>query len=374
MAEMVFYQLPADFKGFNEYNRTNLTEQYQIRNVQSLCLQYRSKFVWFLGSKGRTEIMKLDMEHGFLAQVKKIAAINKTVKKIESIQILPNGRCLLLKSDAGTIYPLMTDTLNLLEPLEVSLEGSVIFNLPNVNECLIAQFHENAIGLRRIVLQGGPNEFLFNESTTRMNNMAPSAEDSSGKLHWLYNFYWIYVKFPCQNVFSDLMEKISVKVYAGTQPITYVKHVNEILQKVVDRLKTTKKPIELLVPEANNPTYHNISSMESLPRLKKLGDFVMLLISFTPLQVARCQDNAFLVLRKGEALPSELFKNVFELKREVDLGLYEAVFNNWLGPVKVISSMGKQSSGKSYLLNHLMGSSFNISGSRWLLDDNCYSQ
>jgi ABC-type uncharacterized transport system ATPase component len=40
------------------------------------------------------------------------------------------------------------------------------------------------------------------------------------------------------------------------------------------------------------------------------------------------------------------------------------VFRIWEGDIIVVSSMGKQSSGKSYLLNHLSGSLLDVSGGR----------
>ena len=88
------------------------------------------------------------------------------------------------------------------------------------------------------------------------------------------------------------------------------------------------------------------------------------------MQIARCQANEFLVLKDGFAFSTENAQDVFEMKDYIDLGLFEAIFNWWSGNVKVISSMGKQTTGKSYMLNHVMGSSFNISGAR--CTDGCW--
>ena len=85
---------------------------------------------------------------------------------------------------------------------------------------------------------------------------------------------------------------------------------------------------------------------------------------------AATQANEFLVLKDGSALSTENAQDVFEMKDYIDLGLFESIFNWWSGSVKVISSMGKQATGKSYMLNHVMGSSFDISGAR--CTDGCW--
>src|SRR5690606_32349290 len=45
-------------------------------------------------------------------------------------------------------------------------------------------------------------------------------------------------------------------------------------------------------------------------------------------------------------------------------GVYDGLISSWNGPIKIITSMGKQSVGKSYKLNHLFGTKFDVSGSR----------
>ena len=45
-----------------------------------------------------------------------------------------------------------------------------------------------------------------------------------------------------------------------------------------------------------------------------------------------------------------------------DFGLHKAVLKSWQKTVKVVSSYGRQSTGKSYMLNHITGSQFDVSG------------
>ena len=107
-----------------------------------------------------------------------------------------------------------------------------------------------------------------------------------------------------------------------------------------------------------------LSQENSSEYIAKLDKFLQKLIGFMPMQIAHCQWNEFLILKDGVALSTENARDVFEMKGNIDLRLFEAIFNWWSGNVKVISSMGKQTTGKKYMLNHVMGSSFNISGAR----------
>jgi hypothetical protein len=93
-------------------------------------------------------------------------------------------------------------------------------------------------------------------------------------------------------------------------------------------------------------------------------EFITKLIIQTPMQIARTAGNQYVIMYNGEDNQKQYMdcENVFKLHKEIRLGAYDALINNWNGPIKVVTSMGKQSTGKSYKLNHLFGSKFDISG------------
>ena len=73
--------------------------------------------------------------------------------------------------------------------------------------------------------------------------------------------------------------------------------------------------------------------------------------------------------------------DAYSLCKEIRFGAYDALIKSWEGKIKIVTSMGKQSTGKSYMLNHLFGTKFDISGGRctdgaWLsariLDDTLF--
>ena len=99
--------------------------------------------------------------------------------------------------------------------------------------------------------------------------------------------------------------------------------------------------------------------------LLPLGKWLQCLICLVPIQVCRAEQNQLTLFSNGlKSDKSALVQTVYEVQETVRFGLYEDIFDWWTGPVKVISSMGKQSTGKSYMLNHLTGSLFDISGDR----------
>ena len=76
-----------------------------------------------------------------------------------------------------------------------------------------------------------------------------------------------------------------------------------------------------------------------------------------PIQIARAENNGLKPLVDGLQIPSNAnYADALSLAGMIRFGFYESMLESWVGEIKVISSMGKQSSGKSYLLNHLSGS------------------
>jgi len=53
-----------------------------------------------------------------------------------------------------------------------------------------------------------------------------------------------------------------------------------------------------------------------------------------------------------------------DIAQTIKFGLYDTLLNAVNHPVLVVSSMGAQSTGKSYQLNHLGGTLFDVSGGR----------
>ncbi|GLJ34393.1 hypothetical protein SUGI_0691500 [Cryptomeria japonica] len=97
----------------------------------------------------------------------------------------------------------------------------------------------------------------------------------------------------------------------------------------------------------------------------KMGIWVHKLVCLLPIQIARAEKNGMVALKDGLQIPPDIsYSGSISLANQLCFGFYNAILISWKGQIKVISSMGKQSSGKSYLSNHLSGSLLDVAGGR----------
>ncbi|KAI0297435.1 hypothetical protein BC826DRAFT_166673 [Russula brevipes] len=96
----------------------------------------------------------------------------------------------------------------------------------------------------------------------------------------------------------------------------------------------------------------------------RAGEWLADLLCLIPIHIAITHENRFVPLKDG-VVSAQLEKSLLgaEVNRIVDslsLGWYESIFQSYWAskPVKVVSSMGEQSVGKSFTLNHLVDTSF----------------
>ncbi|KAL6309202.1 hypothetical protein BKA93DRAFT_724346 [Sparassis latifolia] len=96
----------------------------------------------------------------------------------------------------------------------------------------------------------------------------------------------------------------------------------------------------------------------------RAGEWLVNLLCMIPIHIAITKENRFVPLKDGVS-SAELEKSLLgaEVGRIVDslsFGWYESIFQSYMAvkPVKVVSSLGEQSVGKSFALNHLVDTSF----------------
>ncbi|KAH9299088.1 hypothetical protein KI387_030770, partial [Taxus chinensis] len=117
--------------------------------------------------------------------------------------------------------------------------------------------------------------------------------------------------------------------------------------------------------QADNAENYLISVAAEEETHVKMGMWVRKLVCLVPIQIACAENNAMVALKDGLQIPHYIsYVDSISLANSIRFGFYDAVLSSWKGKIKVISSMGKQSSGKSYLLNHLSGSLLDVAGGR----------
>jgi Guanylate-binding protein, N-terminal domain len=115
--------------------------------------------------------------------------------------------------------------------------------------------------------------------------------------------------------------------------------------------------------------YINYSTFKTKPA----ADLLMLIVSRVSIHVASIQQYNLVPLFDGKFDMDEFNKllrgdenksSVNKIMNAVKFGHFEKLISEWQGPINVASIVGRQSSGKSYMLNRLFGTRFNVAAER----------
>ncbi|KAI0921705.1 hypothetical protein AcW2_006594 [Taiwanofungus camphoratus] len=131
--------------------------------------------------------------------------------------------------------------------------------------------------------------------------------------------------------------------------------------------RTTRKPtaseLSSTVVEAKQYEVFVLNPLQDISTFCA-GEWLVDLLCLIPLHIAITRDNRFVPLKDGvysaELERSLLGADVARIIDNLSFGWYESLFASYMAkkPVKVVSSMGEQSVGKSFALNHLVDTSF----------------
>ncbi|KAG8903576.1 hypothetical protein FRB99_003127, partial [Tulasnella sp. 403] len=139
-----------------------------------------------------------------------------------------------------------------------------------------------------------------------------------------------------------------------------------VKQMITTFEKLTKKPtgeqLDKIVIQATR--FEELEWEVPVSSTYKAGEWLAELLCLIPIHIALARDNCFVPLKDGILDPAHerqlLGAEITQIIDAITVGWYESIFSSYMAtkPVKVVSSMGEQSVGKSYCLNHLVGSSF----------------
>ncbi|KAG8989467.1 hypothetical protein FRB94_014374 [Tulasnella sp. JGI-2019a] len=126
--------------------------------------------------------------------------------------------------------------------------------------------------------------------------------------------------------------------------------------------KPTQRRLDNIL--VHSVSFHDVDWDGDDCSIYRVGEWLVELFCLIPIHIAIARENRFMPLKDGivdHRLEQQLLgAEVTQIIDALSLGWYESIFNTYLStkPVKVVSSMGEQSVGKSYSLNHLIDSSF----------------
>jgi hypothetical protein len=153
----------------------------------------------------------------------------------------------------------------------------------------------------------------------------------------------------------------------------YSDKFKEYITRMFENLKhSTNKPASTLKKFSTSITTFQELDVENANFKKKfsseyqLGEWIIQLCCLIPIQIAVTRNNLFRPLKDGLFSSNKNHPIEFENGHHVDIistnitfGWYEGIFKHFGNKkVKVVSSMGEQSCGKSFMLNHLVGTTF----------------
>lgn len=130
--------------------------------------------------------------------------------------------------------------------------------------------------------------------------------------------------------------------------------------------ETTKKPSKHILDRIQPLVVSHWAPAEDKTDTSRyqIGDWLVSLFCLIPIHIAYTDASRFIPVKDGVA--SAQFERTLlgcsqvEITHRLSLGWYESIFTSYLSdlPVKVVTSMGEQSVGKSYSLNHFVDTSF----------------
>ncbi|KAH7882014.1 hypothetical protein F5I97DRAFT_1939518 [Phlebopus sp. FC_14] len=135
--------------------------------------------------------------------------------------------------------------------------------------------------------------------------------------------------------------------------------------------RATKKPTgdllkNLAIKAVSYPVFLNEFKRDNAWDVSRFraGEWVVDFLCLIPIHIAVAKENRFVPLKDGVYSPdmekSLLGADVNRIVDSISFGWYESLFQSYMAdkPVRVVSSMGEQSVGKSFALNHLVDTSF----------------
>ena len=97
-------------------------------------------------------------------------------------------------------------------------------------------------------------------------------------------------------------------------------------------------------------------------------------MSRVPIHIATIENFTLVPLQNGKNISDQIAENIGSKEKNHDLintisniikyGSYEEFLKHYMDPVKVVSIVGRQSSGKSYVMNRFFGTRFNVASTR----------
>ncbi|KAL4072300.1 hypothetical protein J3A83DRAFT_4093511 [Scleroderma citrinum] len=306
-----------------------------------------------------------------------------------SVHSTPDGSCLLVSENGAepalTAYHWnsfgSTDGTELIIPDFPAGESFVVTSLISRTavHLLWLDFSSRKCRSYALDITRRITEFMFREKSSRGTSNKATNTSAHNCLVDCHSEVW--TRFPV--LAAVQRETISSATFRSQRTLVFVTDRNfemfasHFSEMIYTFERTTKKPtgdvlksikvsaasFAVFAQELCGTKQWNVSQYRA-------GEWIVDFLCLIPIHIAVTKENRFVPLKDGVYSP-ELERSLLgaEVNRIVDsisFGWYESLFQSYMAtkaielyhPVRVVSSMGEQSVGKSYALNHLVDTSF----------------
>ncbi|KAI6143615.1 hypothetical protein BKA82DRAFT_2416446 [Pisolithus tinctorius] len=216
-------------------------------------------------------------------------------------------------------------------------------------------------------------EFMFRERVNRNSTSARAHETAHNCLIDCHSEVW--TRFPvCAAVPRETISSASLRGQKSLVFVTdrsfdmFAPHFSQMIHSfertarkptgnALKSVKVSAASFDVFAQELCDGATWNVSQYRA-------GEWIVDFLCLIPIHIAVTKDNRFIPLKDGVYSPSlerELLgAGINRIVDNISFGWYESLFQSYMAtkPVRVVSSMGEQSVGKSYALNHLVDTSF----------------
>ncbi|KIO11023.1 hypothetical protein M404DRAFT_20554 [Pisolithus tinctorius Marx 270] len=301
-----------------------------------------------------------------------------------NVHSTPDGSCLLVSHEHGGGHALTAyhwDSFGSTKGIELNMPGLPVGE-PFVVTSLITRTAAQLLWLdfstRRcqsyaLDITRRVTEFMFREKVGRSESKR--AENTTAHNCLLDCHSEVWIRFPVlAAVQRETVSSASLRSQRSLVFVTdrdfqmFAQHFSDMIYAfertskkptgdVLKSIKVSAAAFSVFVQELCSTAPWNVSQYRA-------GEWIVDFLCLIPIHIALTKENRFIPLQDG-VYSTELERSLLgaEVNRIVDsisFGWYESLFQSYMAtkPVRVVSSMGEQSVGKSYALNHFVDTSF----------------
>ncbi|KIM22917.1 hypothetical protein M408DRAFT_332686 [Serendipita vermifera MAFF 305830] len=382
---LVIFSIIEPSVQLNVYSFDSASRSFNARGSPEFLTRWYSRIpeiIHLLFLNGTEELLLV--EKGGLCRIFSLITANfrpstlKLVGDPEAVFSTADGACLIMKilvngepnifcyhwtsfgSNEGTRIPWPTD---------ISPDSQMIVSSIGARQSVHIIFLDRQKGLCksiRVRITSKSSEFTF-RSNLRTGSSPETINTVNNSLIDCHAEVW--TRFPVnaaivkETVTTATRRQRSILFVSGIKAGAFASYFENMVRDFEDK---TRKPTRDLLKQIIIQEAHDWE--EASPRIPtsefQVGDWLVGLFCLIPLHLAVTRSNRFIPFKNGVDSPEfehELLgANVAQISEALSFGWYESIFSSYLAskPVKVVTSMGEQSVGKSFALNHFVDTSF----------------